>query len=241
MSTAAPLLFGRLASHPAAGTFAREVVRVNRRYAIEIVAAHRLCPFVRDVDVAFGRFCIGLTERADLEEARAAFVRAESAVLHMVYPLVRGPVADFERFGADLGRAARDIWRGAAPGDPRFGPEPPVIATFHPRLPGERSSPHRLIGLLRHAPDPFVQIIPGGHHESGTVIASLDNIEKLTPETMAKILAAVPAEPKDRAHETFTRLSSADLDAIAANVADIHADRDRSYAPFLGELGFLAA
>jgi hypothetical protein len=233
-----PLLFGPLRDHPAADAFARQVVRVHKRFATEVVYAHRLCPFLRDVDRDFGRFCVAMTERPDLPEARDAFIKAESAVLHMVYPLVPTAPAEFERFGGDVGRAARDVWRATPEGDARFGPEPPVIATFHPRLAGDRTSSHRMIGLLRRAPDPFVQVIPGGHYESGTVLAQMHDVKELTPETLKKVLAAVPPPPKDRAAETFKRLTSALLDEIAALVADIHADRDRSYAPFLKELGF---
>lgn len=240
MTTLAPLLFGPLRDHPVARPFAEQVVRVHRRYATEVVAAHQLCPFVRDVDVAFGRFVVVLTHQTIVPEAQDAYRRAENPVVHIVYPLLTGPSPDFERFGADVGRAARDVWRSIPPGDGRFGAEAPVIATFHPRLAGERTSPHRLIGLLRRAPDPFVQIIPGGHHESGTTVASLTDIEKLSPEVLAKILAAVPPPPKDRAQETFKRLSAATLDDLAATVADIHADRDRSYAPFLPELSAAA-
>jgi len=237
VTSLAPLILGPLRDHPSASPFAEQVVRVHRRYATEVVAAHQLCPFVRDVDVAFGRFCVVLAHHTDLDEARGAYRQAGSSVVHIVYPLLAGPSPDFERFGAEVGRAARDVWRGTPPGDVRFGAEAPVIATFHPRLAGERTSPHRLIGMLRRAPDPFVQIIPGGHHESGTTVASLADIEKISPEALAKILAAVPPPAKDRAQETFARLSPKALDDIAATIADIHADRDRSYAPFLPELG----
>lgn len=238
MSELIPLLFGPLRDHPAAEAFSREVVRVHKRFATEVVHGYRLCPFLRDVNKDFGRFCIAMTLCPDLDEARDAFVQAENAIIHMVYPLVPTAPAEFERFGNDVGRAARDIWRATPEGDTRFGPEPPVIATFHPRLAGDRTSSHRLIGLLRRAPDPFVQVIPGGHYESGTVLAQLHDAKELTPETLKKVLAAVPPPPKDRAMETFKRLTPALLDEITALVADIHADRDRSYAPFLKELGF---
>ncbi len=237
MSELIPLLFGSFRAHPAAEAFGREVVRVHKRYATEVVYGHRLCPFLRDVNKDFGRFCIAMTERPDLEEASAAFVQAESAIIHMVYPLVTTPAPEFERFGGEVGRAARDIWRATPEGDTRFGPEPPVIATFHPKLAGDRTAPHRLIGLFRRAPDPFVQVIPGGHYESGTVLAQLHDAKELTPETLKKVLAAVPPPPKDRSMETFKRMTPALLDEIAATVADIQADRDRSYAPFLKELG----
>jgi hypothetical protein len=236
-STLKPLLFGPLRSHPAAAAFATEVVRVHRRYATEVVAAYRLCPFVRDVDVAFGRFCVVLAKTPLLDEAREAYRRAENPVVHIVYPITTVPTSDFERFGGDVGRACRDLWRGAADGDPRFGAEAPVIATFHRKLAGDRSTPHRLIGLLRRAPDPFVQIIPGGHHEGGTVVAPFADLEGLAPDTLAKILQMTPPPPKDRTLETFERLSQTALDEIDATVADIHADRDRSYAPHLAELG----
>lgn len=236
MTTLEPLLFGRRSAHPLAIPFSREVARVHKRYATEVVAAHRLCPFVRDVDVAFGRFCIGLTDRADLAEATDVFRRAESAVLHIVYPLVRAVTPDFERFGGDVGRAARDIWRALPDDAARFGAEPPVIATFHPELQGDRTSPHRMIGLLRRAPDPFVQIIPGGHHESGTVVAPVGHLDSLSPEVIAKLLAAVPPPTKDRIHETFARMTPATFEEIAATIADIRADRDRAYAPYLPEL-----
>ncbi len=239
MTAPSPLLFGSLHQHPLALAFANEVVRVNSRYAVEVVSAHKLCPFVRDVNVAFGRFCVGLTTQTDLTEAADVFKAAESPVLHIVYPLLTGPAPDFERFGGDVGRVARDIWRAVPVGDPRFGAEPPVIATFHPSLLGERTSPHRMIGLLRRSPDPFVQIIPGGHHESGTVVMPMLDASSFTPESIAKLVAAVPPPPKDRIHETFARLTPALLDEIAANIADIRADRDRSYAPFLKEFSML--
>ena len=236
MSGVVPLLFGALRDHPMAMDFAAQVVRVHKRYATEVVAGYRLCPFLKDVDTGFGRFCVAMTERIDVEEAKAAFVKAENSIIHMVYPLVRTPPSEFERFGGDVGRGVRDVWRATPEGDLRFGSEPPVVATFHPKLAGDRTSPHRLIGIMRRAPDPFVQMIPGGHYDSGTVLAPLSDVGQLSPEALQKLLAAVPPPPKDRAADTFKRLTPALVDEIEALVADIHADRDRSYAPFLGEL-----
>jgi hypothetical protein len=92
------------------------------------------------------------------------------------------------------------------------------MATFHPSLAGEIDDPHRLIGLLRRAPDPFVQLIPEGLHEGGTVI--------------------VGAEPgRDNAEANFDRLRGGGIEPILALLADIRADRDRSYAPFLRAFG----
>lgn len=237
MSSLQPLLFGPLRAHPVAVPFAAEVVRVHKRYAVEVVAAHRLCPFLRDPDIAFGRFCVVLARDPALSDACEAYRSADNPVLHIVYPITSAPASDFERFGGEVGRAVRDIWRAAPEPDPNMGPEPPVIATFHRKLAGERSAPHRMIGLLRRAPDPFVQIIPGGHHEGGTVVAPLAEMDGLSPEELAKLLQLVPGPPpKDRTRELFERMSDTIFDEIAATLADIHADRDRSYAPFVEEL-----
>lgn len=237
MGTLTPLLFGPLRAHPVAPALAAEVVRVHKRYAVEVVAAHRLCPFLRDPDIAFGRFCVVLARDLVLDDAREAYRRAENPVVHIVYPVLRAATGDFERFGGEVGRAARDLWRAAPEGDPSCGPEPPVVATFHRKLAGDRSTPHRLIGLLRRAPDPFVQIIPGGHHEGGTTVAPLAEMQGLAPEELMRLLKLTPPPPKDRTQELFERLSQAALDDIAATVADIHADRDRAYAPLLAEMG----
>lgn len=239
MSELVPLIYGPMRDHPAAAGLAREVVRVHKRYATEVVYGHRLCPFLRDIDSGFGRFCVAMTRRIDVTEARDTFVAADSQILHMVYPLIPTEPPEFERFGSDVGKAARDWWRALPADDQRYGPQPPVIATFHPRLAGDRTAPHRLIGIMRRAPDPFVQIIPGGHYESGTVVAPLHDIKELTPEALAKVLAAVPPPPKDRARETFERLTPDLVDEIVAQCAEIRADRDRSYGPYLKEMGLI--
>ena len=65
MAALEPMVRGKLASHPEATAFAAEVLRVHRRYATEIVQAYALCPFTRDVDVAFGKFCVMLDREPD--------------------------------------------------------------------------------------------------------------------------------------------------------------------------------
>ena len=43
------VIAGELREHPASAAFAREVRRVHHRYAVEVVGAHRLCPFLRSL------------------------------------------------------------------------------------------------------------------------------------------------------------------------------------------------
>jgi hypothetical protein len=195
---------GSLADHPRAREFAEQVQRVHRRYADEIVGAFRLCPFFRDAESAFGRFCVVLDPVPDLDRALAAATAAEG-VAHLVFPLAGGVEATaFERFGGALGRALKVAM-----------PRSPVMATFHPHLSGDSSTSHRLVGLLRRAPDPFVQLVPAGLHQGGTVFAG--SVDELPP---------------DHAQQTFERVSGAQLQRLLDTLSDIREDRDRSYASF---------
>lgn len=219
MATLAPLLRGSLQGHPAAAPFAAEVLRIHRRYASEVVAENRLCPFLRDIDTGFGRFCVMLEPRElDVEAALEAVLSSATAVVHLVYPCARPLPPAFEKFAGSLSKALKVAY----PGPER----PPVMASFHPDLSGDPSGPYRLIGMLRRAPDPFIQLIPEGLHQGGTVFAGFE------PITMPRD----PAE-RDPALANFQRLKDGGVERIVATLADIYADRARSYAPFLAALG----
>jgi hypothetical protein len=212
-----PRVAGALAGHAIARDFAREVMRVNHRFAAEVVGAFELCPFMSDPANAFGRFCVMLDRQPDVTSA-VSEVLAAPGVVHLVYPLVTGEATPFERFGNALHEAVR---REAH----RRDIEPPVHATFHPEMEGERSE-KRLIGFLRRSPDAFVQFVPAGLASGGTqFVADPSKID------VAALIAATQNKKG-----LFQRLSSTDLDAIARAQRDIRADRDKSYAPFLAAL-----
>ncbi len=219
MANSSPILRGPLAAHPIAAKFAGEVHRVHRRYAAEVVAANRLCPFLKDVETGFGAFVAMLDarEEPDLEATVAAIKAAENPVIHVVFPLIRPPPALFERFSGRLTQALK-----------RAFTRPPVMATFHPDLAGDAGDPYRLVGLLRRAPDPFVQLIPEGMNEGGTVFAPLPS----SPDAPLPPDAFV-TDPVDSAQTNFQKLKGERLTALMALIAEIHADRARSYAPFV--------
>jgi hypothetical protein len=222
MATLAPLLCGPLRGRPAAAAFAEEVVRIHRRYATEIVAENQLCPFLRDVDTGFGRFCVMLDSgELDVAAAVQAVLAADSAIIHLVYPCVRPPSSVFEKFSGKIAHALKEAFTAPA--------RPPVMATFHPGLSGDASGPYRLIGMLRRAPDPFVQFIPEGLHQGGTVFAGID-VTNL-PLPMPKV-----ATPRDPALANFDRLKGGGVERLVAKLEDIYADRERSYAPLLAAL-----
>jgi hypothetical protein len=207
MGGVGPAVIGALAEHPLAAALAREVRRVHHRYAAEVVKAFRLCPFLRDPESAFGHFCVVLDVVPDVRTALAAALAAESDVVHLVYPLARIEARPFEQFAAALSKELKGALH-----------KPPVFAAFHPALSGDRATPARLVGLVRRAPDPFVQLVPEGLQPGGTVLADLAG-------------GALPEMPQARGG--LERLSPGEVDELLATLEAIRADRDQAYAPFV--------
>ena len=204
-----PALAGKLKDHRAALAFAEAVLRVHRRYATEVVMAFRLCPFLNDVESGLGRFCVVMERAFDLEQTFEVAQFHTSSVIHIVFPRLRMGPRDFERASATL----RDTLKTRMD-------QPPVSAVFHPELSGGNESPHRLVGLVRRAPDPFVQFVPDGLQTGGTVFTA----------------GTISASGPNHATARFLELQGARLTSLCDILADIRADRDRSYAPFLAEL-----
>jgi hypothetical protein len=211
------VIAGALADAPVARELAEQVQRVHYRYASEVVAQFRLCPFLNDPETAFGRFCVMLEREPDLERAAEQVEKAGAKVVHLVYPLVTMASTPFERFGNQLHKLVASRLAGA-----------PVHASFHPEMEGGRGAAARLVGLLRRAPDPFVQFVPEGLHEGGTVYTDLSSVD------LASLVVKVP---KDRAESLHERLDEASLDRIEALQRDIKRDRDESYARFVDAMG----
>lgn len=213
-------MVGAWAEHPRAAAFGREVRRVHHRYAEEVVAHFSLCPFMGDPQTAFGRFVVVLDNEPRLELACNEIVGAavdKGQLAHLIYPLVAMASRPFERFASELHQAVRA--RVLAQG----GSSPPVHATFHPTMAGDDSSPSKLVGLLRHAPDPFIQFVPEGLQPGGSTFLDPSNID------LTKLVAEMKTKPKT----TFERLDSDAMTELKGRLKAIRQDRDRSYAPFV--------
>ena len=158
--------------------------------------------FSRSSNRVWGTLCVVLDDELDVELAAAAVRDAKTPIVHVVFPLLVTQAGDFERFGSAVNTALRGQMDDV-----------PVHATFHPELAGARDNPDRLVGLLRQAPDPFIQFIPGNIQTAGARVAggppAIANTERI-----------------------FQQLSGEVLDATLAKLADIRADRARSYAEF---------
>jgi hypothetical protein len=148
-----------------------------------------------------GRVGIILDPEPSVELALAAIVDLDEPVLHLVFPLARQPASKFEPFGSKLADAVRRKLR-----------DPLVHATFHPDLTGGRENAHRLVGLLRQAPDPFIQFVPPGLAQGGTVLAG----------------EAVPA--CSHADARFERLMKGPIEPLLAHIAALKLERETRYA-----------
>jgi len=211
------VIAGRMAAHPHALELAREVRRVHHRYAVEVVARYKLCPFMGDPTTAFGRFVVMLDSELDVTSAcKQATTQDEQQLAHLIYPLIACQSLTFERFAARLHVEVRDAAVA-------MGRKPPVHAAFHPDMEGDGTSAARLVGVLRHAPDPFIQFVPEGLQKGGSTF--------IDPKTID--LAALAAEMKAKPATTFERVVPDQIDELLAALSDIRADRDRSYARFL--------
>lgn len=211
MASLLPFVRGSLSNHPMAASFANEVLRVHSRYANEIVGAFSFCPFMKDVESSFGHFCVMLDPVPDRERTVEAVMEATSSVMHIVFPLIDIEPSPFERFAAGTRETLTVRMRN-----------PPVMAVFHPRLGGDFSTSHRVVGVIRRAPDPFVQFVPEGLHEGGTVFMETFDISLLNI--------------KSHAEQNFQKVQGPGGEEVLRRLADIHADRERSYAPYLKEL-----
>jgi hypothetical protein len=165
--------------------FAEKIAAVHTRYALEVVLAHKLCPFLKDPESGFGQFCIVLDEEVDVDLAFHT-VQNTPGVLHIVYPCIKDSYSTFWEFSSTLGNRVQ-----------KSSPKSPVYAVFHPAFPGDAKNPHRLVGVLRRAPDPMIQYIPPGLTTGGTVFVGQalppeDNAEvnfrKLQGDTLSKML-----------------------------------------------------
>jgi hypothetical protein len=118
------------------------VVGLLERYAA-VVAAHRLCPY----DGGLGHTVVVLDHTFDAALVTRAIAGTSAAVVHVVFPCLPHDASHaFERQCNDV--ATRVRGRGS------------VHAAFHPAMTGGRDTADQRVGLVRRAPDPFLQLVP---------------------------------------------------------------------------------
>jgi hypothetical protein len=218
------------------GGFSAEVVRIYRRYQIEIVEALKLCPWAERARLD-GRVVERVIATPDLAprdtlEAIAALSRDERIEIGLlIYPRATASYAELEQFVARVVKAeARRHGPGAAP----F-----AMAAFHPGASVDTATPERLIPFLRRSPDPTIQLVR---------YSSLERVREGFPEgTQFLDVSKLMTMDLDRAdllplreriaRANFKTVQRLGLDEIQSRLAAIRADRDAAYARFPGERG----
>lgn len=218
-------LTGRLAEHANADPFVRTVLGFLARYVNDVVVEHGLCPFVGGDGNALGTVVVILDDAPRAEDVATAVRATGAQVLHVVTPLLVLPSNRFERFASSVAEAYR-AGSNRAPGDPTL-----VHAAFHPEMAGGAENAHRMVGLVRRAPDPFIQFIPSGIQGGGTMFGALHEV---THPAHAAVQPVAPVE--GHGDRTYRRLG-ASLDDIARTLAEMRAERDAAYAPHVAALG----
>jgi hypothetical protein len=199
---------GAKAGAEGAAELAEKSAALLERYVHEVVLAFRLCPFLHNPEGALGAVVVVLDVEPREETLADTIETLGAPIVHALYPLVSGDSPPFERFASRAGQVLRA----------RIGRSAPVSAAFHPRMHGETDDPHRLIGLLRRAPHPFVQYVPPDIPTGG-----------------GTVVAGAPLPPPggaDANHARLVRGGSGELDRVLAILDELHRARDAE----LGEL-----
>lgn len=196
----------------------REVRRLLDRYITEIVENYDICPWARHArsrgaiaaEVLWG--IPSLQQWIDCSCAVLARPRTEVAMI--VAPELSGAPSELRHIRDAV--AARVTTAG--------------IADFHPHAALDLATPSRLVPYLRRSPDPMLQLISFTRLDE----ARGRPVPAVARSAQAQMLGGVampqPVATSDRIAQLNHERVQRDQDRIAAVFADIHADRDRSYA-----------
>jgi hypothetical protein len=193
------------------------VIRVLERYLVEIVERYNLCPWARGarqkgevaVEVIWGTPDI----RTWVAAAKAMLARPNAAVAMVIAPEL---VTDRLEL--------HDIRNDVAAAIPSVG-----VAEFHPDADLDLVSPPRLVPFVRRSPDPMLQLVP---------LSILESVRASSPAVdLAQQLKMLGGQAPPRKRDAAERIAadnhatiSAQVQAVIATLADIAADRERSYA-----------
>jgi hypothetical protein len=207
----------------------REVRRVHTRYQREVVEALGLCPWARDTrERGAVHMHVSFIQTPDiaaaLELIDVTMAGADTSIGILVFPLLALDRLDFSHFLAAV-RAQNDALRR----ERKF-----ALADFHPNAPSDTTSPERLVPLLRRAPDPMFQIVPTSvlervrpSDDHGTTFI---DAAQLSVATLAGLSAAPPSLASRIARANARTVDRVGLGSFEALLADIHHDRNTSYA-----------
>jgi hypothetical protein len=191
-----------------------EVLRLFDRYLVEVVEEFGLCPWARPARLN-GELAVGILwgepEMTEwVESAKELLARPGALVAMVIAPELRGPL-----------RPIREQMTVAVPSA--------GVADFYPEAPLDLTTPARLVPYLRRSPDPLLQLVPLSLLSSvrgpGQIVVDLP----LQAEMLRGEFPVPRGDVADMLAEENHKRVSADPAAFSARLADLAADRARSY------------
>jgi hypothetical protein len=205
---------------------AAEACRLHARYTEEVIERFHLCPWARGARLAGQVERVALLQ-ADLDPgptlaliARLCAATPPPPMVIAIYPRMAADPRQFDAFASEV--KALDQARGR--GRPAY-----VSATFHPDYPFDDRSGASLVPWLRRSPDPSLQLVRSEVVEDARGPAGKILFD-FTPAAWADLLHRVERGTLPERIAADNRATAlAERQAIEQVIADIAADRARSY------------
>ena len=198
---------------------AAEALRLNDRYVREVVEAFNVCPFARGARLSGAAVReVSLLDACDPGAIVDVVERhergpSEVSVVQVIYPRLKVSALAFDALvsAARALRAARE-------------PTPPfALASFHPGLALDASTPDALVAFFRRTPDPTIQLV------RRSVIEALTRDPDAYAAQVERFLRGEASPPPSVAaritRDNFDRVARDGPEVIAAIYAAIARDR----------------
>ena len=211
-----------------------EALRIHGRYVREVVEALSLCPWAE-----------GAREQGRVRTEVVFGSEGDDAMLTRVAELITTLEGDASvEIGLlvmpELGLGRIALQHFAARVRERYRPETSqrafAIADFHPDAAPQLDSPEQLVAFIRSSPDPSLQLVRRSAIEAvrlgGEPGTRFVDAATLAQGGLAALAASAPSLSERVARANLRTVQELGVERVQALLADIAADRDRSYARF---------
>lgn len=208
-----------------------QALRINARYLSEVVEAFDLCPWASSV-----RDGAGLSRQVFFAERDSPTTRAE--VLSQIEELAKQRDVDiglviFPSLAItpqDFRSLVAAMENAHANAHPR-GAMPLAMADFHPDATLDMTSAARLVGFIRRAPDPTIQLV---RRSAMAKVRSSEDEGSVFAESLASFLPLLGSAPKSSVSDNIARNNLRTVERVGPKVIeeilqDIARDRAKAY------------
>lgn len=208
-----------------------QALRINARYLSEVVEAFDLCPWASSVSDGAGLSRQVFLSTEDSPAARDEVAgrieelskQSEIDIGLFIFPSLAITPQGFRSFVAAMESAH-------ASAHPR-GAMPFAMADFHPDAPLDTSSAARLVGFIRRAPDPTIQLV---RRSAMAKVRSTEDEGSVFAESLASFLPLQGSAPKPSVSDNIARNNLRTVQKVGSQhiekiLQDIACDRAEAY------------